>query len=85
MKSREQIFDLLAHILASDFELPAEQLTPGSELAEDLDLDSIDAIDIAVRLEQETGVRVGEDDLKSIRSLGDVVEIVHSGFASPSD
>jgi acyl carrier protein len=85
MKSREQIFDLLAHILVSDFELPAEQLTPGSELAEDLDLDSIDAIDIAVRLEQETGVRVGEDDLKSIRSLGDVVEIVHSGLASPSD
>jgi acyl carrier protein len=85
MKSREQIFDLLARILVSDFELPAEQLTPGSELAEDLDLDSIDAIDIAVRLEQETGVRVGEDDLKSIRSLGDVVEIVHSGLASPSD
>jgi len=82
VKSREQIFELLSEILVSEFDLAADQLSPGSELAEDLDLDSIDAIDIAVRLEESTGVRVEEEDLKTIRTLGDVVEIVHSGLAS---
>lgn len=83
MKSKEQIFELLSEILVSEFDLAADQLGPASELAEDLDLDSIDAIDIAVRLEESTGVRVDEDDLKAIRTLEDVVEIVHKALASP--
>ena len=82
MKSRQQIFELLHEILVTDFELEAEQLSPAAELAEDLDLDSIDAIDIAVRLEEVTGVRVEEEDLKTIRTLDDVVEVVHSRLAS---
>jgi len=83
MKSREQIFELLREILVSEFSLAADQLSPASELVEDLDLDSIDAIDIAVRLEESTGVRVEEESLKAIRTLQDVVEIVHAGLASP--
>jgi len=82
MQSREQIFELLSEILVREFSLAADQLSPGSELVEDLDLDSIDAIDIAVRLEESTGVRVEEEALKAIRTLDDVVAIVHAGLAS---
>jgi acyl carrier protein len=83
MKSRQQIFELLSEILANDFELATDQLSPAAELTEDLDLDSIDAIDIAVRLEEATGVRAQEEQLKTIRKLDDIVEIIYSGLASP--
>ena len=63
-------------ILVSEFDADAAALTRETDLFADLDLDSIDAVDLVVRLQQETGKRVRPEDFKKIRTLGDVVAAV---------
>jgi len=76
--------EILAHVRASMaelFELDESDITLDAHLIDDLDLDSIDAIDMAARLQELTGRRVPEDALKSIRTVADVVELVHAELA----
>ncbi len=54
-KSQAEIFDHIAGVLVDLFELEREDITPESNLYEDLDIDSIDAIDLIVELKQWTG------------------------------
>ena len=63
-------------ILVKDFEVDPAELTLETNLFTDLDLDSIDAIDLTVRLQQETGRKVNPEDFRSIRTLADVVAAV---------
>ena len=64
------------NILAEDFEVDVATLTPETNLFTELDLDSIDAVDLVVRLQQETGKKVNPADFKEIRTLGDVTKAV---------
>ena len=79
--SREQIFARVAELLAEAFDLSPEQVRLDSHLIDDLDLDSIDAIDLVVGLEEETGLDVSESELRAIRVVGDIVELVHGKLA----
>ncbi len=63
-------------ILVKDFEVDPAELTLETNLFTDLDLDSIDAIDLTVRLQQETGRKVNPEDFRTIRTLADVVAAV---------
>ena len=63
-------------ILSEDFEIDEAKLVPDANLFEELDLDSIDAVDLVVRLQQETGKKVNPEDFRQIRTLGDVVTAV---------
>ena len=74
--THDEIESKIKEILVSDFELDAEKLVPGAKLFEDLDLDSIDAVDMVVRLQQMTGLKVKAEDFKQIRTLDDVVGVV---------
>lgn len=75
--SRDEIFEAVAQALVREFELDPAQLRLEAHLVDDLDLDSIDAIDLAVRLEEQVGVSFSEEDLKSLQTLGDVVDLIH--------
>ena len=79
--TREQIFARVAELLAEAFDLSPEQVRLDSHLIDDLDLDSIDAIDLVVGLEAETGLDVSESELRAIRVVGDIVELVHGKLA----
>lgn len=70
------ILTRVVEVLAKSFDLDPDQIHPTSHLFEDLDLDSIDAIDLVVGLEEETGLDVDEDELKAIRIVQDVVDLV---------
>ena len=74
--TRADIENKIKEILVSDFELDADKLVPEAKLFEDLDLDSIDAVDMVVRLQQMTGLKVKAEDFKQIRTLDDVVGVV---------
>ena len=74
--TRESVLERVREILVSSFELEPGAIQLDSHLIDDLDLDSIDAIDLAVELEQETGMRVEEQELRQIRRVGDIVELV---------
>ena len=75
--SRDEVFVSLSRVMVEMFELPPEAIRLDARLIDDLDLDSIDAIDMAVRLQEMTGRRVAEDELRSIRTVADVVDFVH--------
>lgn len=75
MESQE-VFNRIADVLASEFEIDRAKLVPEARLFEDLDLDSIDAVDLVVRIQSETGIKVKAEDFKSIRTLGDVTAVI---------
>ncbi len=74
--TRDEIFERIRSTLVTSFEIPEERITMDAQLMEDLELDSIDAIDMAVQIQEMTNVRVEEDALKKLRTVGDTVELV---------
>jgi len=73
---RDSVLERIREILAGSFELEPEAIQLESHLIDDLDLDSIDAIDLAVELEEETGLRLEEQELRQIRRVKDIVDLV---------
>lgn len=78
MESHEDILAAIKSIMVELFELDADDITLDARLYEDLDFDSIDAIDMIVRLKEITGKAVKPEDFKTARTIGDVVEAVYS-------
>jgi acyl carrier protein len=72
--SKDEIAAWVVDLLAEMFELDKEKLTLESNLYADLDIDSIDAVDLAVKLKQLTGRRLKPEVFKAIRTIGDIVE-----------
>jgi acyl carrier protein len=75
--TKEQILDSLRNLMVELFELKPEQIRLDAHLIDDLDLDSIDAIDMAVKLQDMTGKKIEEEKLKSIRTVSHVVDMVY--------
>lgn len=71
--SRDELYAWVVDLLAEMFELDKADLTPESNLYADLDIDSIDAVDLAVKLKQLTGKRLQPEVFKTIRTIDDVV------------
>lgn len=74
--TRAEIFEEVAKTLVELFELDPNSVKMESQLGEDLDLDSIDAIDLAAKMQEITGRRLAEDDLRKIRTVSDVVDVL---------
>ena len=80
--------DILAHLrtdLADMFEIPPERITLDARLYEDLDLDSIDAVDLIVKLGELTGRKIKPEAFKAVRTVGDVVVCVEATLADGGD
>lgn len=72
------IYQQLSTLLAQEFEIDPASINPQSNLFEDLDIDSIDAIDMLTRLRDLTGKDLPADELKSVRTISDVVALVEA-------
>lgn len=71
--SKEEIYPWLIEILHEMFDLDKAKITGETNLYTDLDIDSIDAVDLAVKLKELTGKRLQPEVFKSIRTVQDVV------------
>ena len=76
MVTEAEIEQKIKDILVTDFECDPARLVPDVNLFADLDLDSIDAVDLVVRLQQETGKKVDPESFRQIRTLRDVTTTV---------
>lgn len=76
MNSRADISQQITSILAELFEVDPESISENSLLYEDLDIDSIDAVDLIVELKSYTGKNVDPEDFNAVKTVGDVVNIV---------
>lgn len=74
--SRDEIFKQIVLILRDSFELDAESIQLESTLYEDLDLDSIDAIDIFTQLRELTGRRPDPADARKVRTVDELIGFV---------
>lgn len=72
--SKDELYAWVVDLLSEMFELDKEDLSLQSNLYADLDIDSIDAVDLAVKLKQMTGKRLQPEVFKNIRTIGDVVD-----------
>jgi len=77
MVSKNDIEAVLSRYLQDLFELPADKIDSSARLVEDLDLDSIDAVDLVVKLQEYTGRKISPSEFKSVRTIGDVVDRIY--------
>lgn len=77
MKNRGEILHLIKGIMQELFEIEADEVTLDAHLYEDLDFDSIDAVDMIVKLKEVTGKALKPEDFKNARTINDVVEAVY--------
>lgn len=75
--SKDDIFVKLSDILKEEFEIEESLIKNDADLFVDLDMDSIDAVDLAVRLQQFTDKRISPEEFKKIRTVKDVVDAVY--------
>ena len=68
-------------VVVEEFEAEPEMLVAESRLREDLGLDSLDAVDLVVALELAFGYRIPEQDVKDIRTLGDIYDRIRAQAA----
>lgn len=77
MKNREEILQSIKIIMQEMFEIEADEVTLDAHLYEDLDFDSIDAVDMIVKLKEITGKALKPEDFKNARTINDMVEAVY--------
>ncbi|SEH66051.1 acyl carrier protein [Rheinheimera pacifica] len=78
MKTKQDVYNVLQQLMIKEFELDAEQIQLDANLYEDLDLDSIDAVDLVVKLRELTGKKIEPDAFKAVRTVGNVVDQVYA-------
>lgn len=76
MTEQHDIYQQVSALLVKLFEIAPEDISPGSRLYEDLELDSIDAIDMIVHLQKKTGKKIKPEQFKAVRTVQDVVDTV---------
>jgi acyl carrier protein len=74
--TKDEILARVRDIMAETFELDRERVVPEARLYEDLELDSIDALDMVVKLQELIARRVDEQELRALRTVSDVVDMV---------
>ncbi|BFI96622.1 MAG: acyl carrier protein [Rhodanobacter sp.] len=74
--SNTDILERLRGVLHDTFEIEPERVLPSAHLFADLGLDSIDAVDLAIQVQEMTGMRIKPEDFKNVRTVGDVVSTV---------
>lgn len=70
-----EVINQVNQLMMSGFEIPAEKLVPGATLIADLGLDSLDAVDMLVYIEETMGLKVEGERLATIKTLGDVYQL----------
>ena len=76
--TKDQLFQKCVQILHETFDIPIEKIKPESRLYEELDIDSIDAVDLIVRMKPMVGKRMQPEAFKAVRTVQDVVDALHT-------
>jgi len=80
--SQEEILAGLSEIIDEIAGVPADEVTPDKTFVDDLDIDSLSMVEIAVAAQDKFGVEIPDDQLKDLKTVQDVIDYV--GRASVS-
>ncbi len=73
---REEVIEIVNGFLIDEFELEESQLVANAIMKDDLDIESLDFVDIAVILEKEFGIKVTSEDMVKIIKLDDLYNYI---------
>jgi len=75
--TKEEIFQKLKEILCNEFEIEAASITAEAKLYDDLELDSIDAVDLLVKMKEFVPLKIEPEQFKKARTVQNVVDILY--------
>jgi acyl carrier protein len=78
---RQEIVDIVNKTLIENFELKPEDLTPDALIGENLKLDSLDAVDMLVHLEDRLGTKYDIEKFREVRKLNDIYNLVEEAIS----
>jgi len=81
--TREEVFQKLKEILCNEFEIDAASITGDAKLFEDLELDSIDAVDLLVKMKEFVRGKIEPEQFKKARTVQNVVDILYPLIENP--
>ena len=77
MHTKDEVLEQIKSSLTELFELDPARISLAARLNEDLEIDSIDAVDLLDRLRRQTGAKISAEDFRSVRTVGDMVDAVY--------
>jgi acyl carrier protein len=81
---KDDILARIASIMEETFEIDPARVTPQAKLYDDLEIDSIDAVDLIVQLKPLVGRRLDPEAFKSVRTVSDVVDALYGMLDNPT-
>ena len=82
--TKDDIHQRIARIMEDTFEIDPARVTLEAKLYDDLEIDSIDAVDLIVQLKPVAGRRLEPEAFKQVRTVGDVVDALHNLLNNPT-
>lgn len=74
--TKEQVFERIKEVLEEQFEINSADISMDASLQEDLDIDSIDAVDLMIELKTLTKKKMSLEDFQEVKTVADVVDAV---------
>lgn len=74
--TKDELFASIREVLVKDFAVDEAAIEPGALLFQDLDIDSIDAVDLLVQIKELTGKKIQPEQFKNVRTIDDVIEAI---------
>ena len=74
--AKEEIFDKLKELVVDQLGVEEDEVTMGASMQDDLGADSLDLVDLVMSVEEEFGVKVADEDLENIKTVGDIVNYI---------
>ena len=82
--TKDDILRRIAAIMEETFEIDPAKVQPDAKLYDDLEIDSIDAVDLIVQLKPVVGRRLDPEAFKAVRTVSDVVDALHGMLNNPT-
>lgn len=76
--TKEVVIEKVNKFLIEEFEIEEELVTPDANLRDDLDIESLDFVDIAVEIEKEFNFKLNGEEMVNVRTLGDLYDYILS-------
>jgi len=71
-------FEKVRDILAKQFDIDPETITPETDLIDDIGADSLDVVELIMSVEDEFGVSISDEEAENLRTVGKIVEFIES-------
>lgn len=71
------VFDRIKELIVQEMNIPAEKVSLDSRIKEDLEADSIDAIELIMGVEEEFDIEISDDEATNIKTIADLVDVIN--------